>query len=731
MAKSTAVSSPLVSAFNNIAAFNSRTKRELPKMQSEYESFSLLIDREKNALEAINLPKKRKIKELQNLNVGGLFGNPGNLLNSFASGALDAAGLLGGMFPSKGKPGKPQKPSGKPIKPRVSGTKLKFGPLRSIGILNSIFAGLDFATGLQEGESVGEAAAGAGGSLAGGILGGMIGQALIPVPGLGFVIGSMAGDFLGGYGADRLYESTVQNKQDTAVKEDIKEQKQNIKEKNAYGGFLRSFQGFSDQFTKFLTGFGLLPKAPSSDESSSMLDNLHKGLEGENTFIQGNTGDSRGDHFHIGPDHEVYGKPEGLSAARKGAYKITKNLLSRKIPFTFTNAKINVSPDNPPDDATLQQYIEQEQNAHMSRSMGSSHGGIDIAAPKGTAIPGIKNVKEIPNGFGVQGKISGTQAFVGHGAYGSQSSPDVVKREKFASISPTGSHDIIIPLDHVPSSLSGRFPDTDDRTSFEQSRYTGADGREREHQDPAAEKLKAKLEAQGYNVAIVKPESFSSYQAYDKYIKSQSKKGVRVLPLHFDAKGSTGFMTITRPGDDDDSNIAAPINTALSEFSSSNPELGSFRTSTQGNATVNAGAASPTALVELGVMVDWEKHYGKNFTQTKKFDEFIESLSTAIGTVVPKGQIDPNATGGFELDSRGLQRAPESIRQYPSYDKPGSSTRIVTVTLPSTSSSGGVSGSPSIGGGGGSIQTVPGGISDSTLVNSLMKKIFLTNLNDT
>ena len=735
MAKAKAVSSPLVSAFNNIAAFNSRTKRELPKMQQDYESFSLLIDREKNALDAINLPKKRKIKELQNLNVGGLFGNPGSLLSNFASGAVDTAGLLGGMYPQKGTTGKPQKPSGKPKKPKFSGSKIKFGPLKSIGILNSIFAGLDFATGLMEGESVGEAAAGAGGALAGGILGGMIGQTLIPVPGLGFVVGSMAGDFLGGFVGDRVYEAT-QNKQDDVTTESIQEQKdslKDIKDKNAYDGFLRSFKGFSNQFTKFLTGFGLLPKAPPSENpQSSMLDNLHKGLEGENTFIQGNTGDSRGDHFHIGPDHELYGKPEGFPAARKGAYKIAKNLLSRKIPFTFTNAQINVNPDNPPDDATLQKYIEQEQNAHVSRKSGSSHAGIDIAAPKGTAIPGIKNVKEISNGFGVQGRIAGTQAFVGHGAYGSKSSPDVVKKEKMAGISSKGSHDIIIPLDHVPSSLSGKFPDTDAKTSFEQSRSTGADGREREHQDPAAEKLKAKLEAKGYNVAIVKPESFSSYQAYDKYIKSQSKKGVRVLPLHFDAKGSTGFMTITRPGDDDDLNIAAPINTALSGFASSNPELGSFRTSTQGNATVNAGAASPTALVELGVMVDWEKHYGKNFTQTKKFDEFIESLSTAIGTAVPKGQIDPNAIGGFELDSKGLQRTPESIRHYPSYDKPGSGVKIVPITLPSTSSSGGVGGAPSISGGGGSSQQlIPIPSSNTSLVNSLMKKIFLTNLNDT
>jgi len=39
---------------------------------------------------------------------------------------------------------------------------------------------------------------GAAGSIAGGVLGGMIGQAVIPIPGVGFLIGSMAGSFLGG-----------------------------------------------------------------------------------------------------------------------------------------------------------------------------------------------------------------------------------------------------------------------------------------------------------------------------------------------------------------------------------------------------------------------------------------------------------------------------------------------------------------------------------------------------
>ena len=221
--------------------------------------------------------------------------------------------------------------------------------------------------------------------------------------------------------------------------------------------------------------------------------------------------------------------------------------------------------------------------------------------------------------------------------------------------SSTGEYDIIIPLDHVPGHLSGKFPDNDARTSFKQSRSTGADGRERQAQDPAAAKLKAMLEAKGYKVAIVKPESHSSYEAYDRYIEKQSKKGVRVLPLHFDAgydpkKGrvvGTGFLTITRSGDAADDAFAAPIQKALEKFQKENPNLGKIGRSRQGNITVNKAAAAPSALVELGIMTWWEKHYGKNFTQSEKFNELIQSVADAIETATPKrGQTPPSSVSG-------------------------------------------------------------------------------------
>lgn len=214
---------------------------------------------------------------------------------------------------------------------------------------------------------------------------------------------------------------------------------------------------------------------------------------------------------------------------------------------------------------------------------------------------------------------------------------------------PTGEYDIIIPLDHVPPHLSGKFPDDEGKTSFKQSRSTGAAGRERDHQDNAAAKLKAKLEEKGYRVAILKPESFSSYEAYDNHIRKQSKKGVRVLPLHFDAgvdpttgkMAGTGFLTITRSGDAEDDAFAAPIQKALEKFQKENTNLGGIGRSRQGNATVNVAAESAAALVELGVMVWWEKHFGKNFTETDKFDELIQSVADAIEKGTPKRSQTP------------------------------------------------------------------------------------------
>ena len=195
----------------------------------------------------------------------------------------------------------------------------------------------------------------------------------------------------------------------------------------------------------------------------------------------------------------------------------------------------------------------------------------------------------------------------------------------------SGTPQVIIPLDHART--PGAVPDTTGGSTYSTSAYTGADGRERQHQDPAARRLQAELAARGVNARIVRPEDFASYEEYDAYLKEMDAKGVRSIPLHFDAirgAGGVGFLTRTRAGDTGDAALAAPINEALRDFQRNNPELGNYRTDTDGNKTVNLGRNSPTALVELGVMTDWEDHYGANFTNSDKFQELIRGVADGI-----------------------------------------------------------------------------------------------------
>lgn len=248
------LSSPLVSAANNIVSIGNASTRALPRFKRDFNDFNSFLQLKTIELERIKLPPKRKIRELANLNVASSFGRPGGLLGGLFSGALDVAQFLGDMFPSRGRMGKPQATAGaKPPKPTVRGPKLKFGGLRSIGILNAVFAGVDFATGLQEGESVGKAAAGAGGALAGSLLGGAIGQALIPIPGLGFVIGSAAGGFLGGWGADRITEVATGGK--GGVSEKLSQRLKGEEQKQKASVQQTSLSNVVDQFDAAVSKF--------------------------------------------------------------------------------------------------------------------------------------------------------------------------------------------------------------------------------------------------------------------------------------------------------------------------------------------------------------------------------------------------------------------------------------------------------------------------------------------
>ena len=250
------VSSPLIAAANSISLMGNTSDRNFSEVKRSYKGLIDFLDINVDQIESIKLPKENKIKELANINIASNFGSAGNLLRNLASGAFDAASFVSNFFPGGGDVGKPKGPPGKPKAPTALGSKLRFSGFRSIGIANAIFSGLDFATGLQEGESVGKAAAGAGGSLAGSLLGGAIGQALIPVPGLGFVLGSMAGGFLGGYAADRAVEATsgksdLQKKQEERLKAQEERQKALAQDDKRVPAILRKFSESVENFEKF------------------------------------------------------------------------------------------------------------------------------------------------------------------------------------------------------------------------------------------------------------------------------------------------------------------------------------------------------------------------------------------------------------------------------------------------------------------------------------------------
>ena len=259
--------SPLSTAANNIITIGTRNQRVLPKAQKEFQDFSRFLEIEIIKLEKQPLPDKRKVKNLADINIVSNFGSVGNLLQNLLGGALDLGGFVSGMFPGKGdKVGKPSS-KGKPQPaPSVRGGKLRLGGLRALGIANAVFSGLDFATGLAEGEGVGKAASGAlgsfGGAIAGSLLAGAVGQALIPVPGVGFVLGMLggaAGGFLGGYGADRAYEAvtggggqSTQQRQEQQLRE--AEQKQRgpkNKPKVATQSFSEVLMKFNEAVIKF------------------------------------------------------------------------------------------------------------------------------------------------------------------------------------------------------------------------------------------------------------------------------------------------------------------------------------------------------------------------------------------------------------------------------------------------------------------------------------------------
>lgn len=305
------LSSPLVSAFNNIGKLGTSAKMSA-KLQSDFMGFLNFIELQNAELNRIELPEERKIKRLANLNIASTFGSPGGLLSSLASGALDLAGFLGNFFPGRGRQGKPQ--SDKGIKsPRVTprGKRLRFGGVKGLGVLNALFAGLDFYQGLQEGESAGKAATGAGASLAGSIIGGILGSPLGP---LGSIAGATVGGMIGGWAGDRAYEavsggdkSELKQKQEQRLKEQEQRQKALVGDKS-FSDALNKFSMAVDRFERGVSQglFGSLseqggePMEDAMEEIETSYNNQEPTIQEVSDVHVSEGGDDPAAHFTSG-----------------------------------------------------------------------------------------------------------------------------------------------------------------------------------------------------------------------------------------------------------------------------------------------------------------------------------------------------------------------------------------------------------------------------------------------
>lgn len=216
------LTSPLATASNNIVRMNRRSENNLLKAKNDYERTISFINLKVTQKPRGDFPDKYDIAKITNFNILSNLGGIGGILRNFISNKMDISSMIERVFPGKGaKVGSTVKNNRTIAKPKVEGGSLKLNGIRALGITNVLFSGLDIADGIQQGESIAKATSGAVGSLAGSFLGGAIGQALIPVPGLGFMIGSAVGGFLGGWSADRIVDtvSSVKQKQEEKLKE--------------------------------------------------------------------------------------------------------------------------------------------------------------------------------------------------------------------------------------------------------------------------------------------------------------------------------------------------------------------------------------------------------------------------------------------------------------------------------------------------------------------------------
>ena len=665
------LSSPLVAASNNIVSFSGDSSRKLKGIQRDAINFSKFLNTQNKEINKIKLPEKRKIKELANLNIASSFGSPGNLLSSLLGGALDVAGFLGNMFPPRGKMGAPQNTRGlRPPKPMVSGSKLQFGGLKSVGILNAVFSGLDFAQGLAEGESAGQAASGAVGNLAGSLLGGAIGQALIPIPGLGFVIGSMAGGFLGGYAADRTYELAtggaggVSGKVEEKLKAQEQQQKASVQE-SGFGDVINRFSDSVGKFENFVykSFASMVNAAASAAGSDEMM--LDYGLDPD----------------AIPDAPEIPGELPDMTA--EGGQMPSKYTSS---PYGWRWGRIHSGVDYAITEGTPVSVIQPGQVTYAQFNDGGYGYAVQIAHPGGSS-----------SFYGHLSKISVKE--------GQQIEPGTVIGNVGSTGNSTGPH---VHFEVRQGSKKLEIPTSEGDKYFrfggnvKVKPKAGTSGKPtavlmagtNDFGDPKSgaagvSKSIKELQAKGYNVVVVPPSEQGKFAEASKAVQEASTKAGATIQKGQYKKDDLAHLTID--------------------------SVKAIQQKYKGATFVGDSNAE---------MIPGAKAYR---------GEGANAIADKIKSVIPMVQTKPGIGGSYEELTPEAIAAYQSgmiqnLQQYPSYNQLQQVTTIIPMMM--SPQGGGGQQKPvfiPVGGGGGGTVILPGP-DEGQLVNSLMKTMLLTNL---
>ena len=152
-------------------------------------------------------------------------------------------------------------------------------------------------------------------------------------------------------------------------------------------------------------------RAPALGDIVVMGGGAGGSLGGSGQFIQGNSGNSRGVHFHIGPGSQVRGsilQRQYFGDARATAKQAINYFLSKgsRI-YDGRRGKYYTSGNE----------VDAAQQAHTA---GGSAGGIDMQVDFEKPVPfplKTTGMAYRPNGFGVSADILGSNSFVAHGRY--------------------------------------------------------------------------------------------------------------------------------------------------------------------------------------------------------------------------------------------------------------------------------------------------------------------------